>query len=145
MRKIKFSKKEINHAFNHPSQKNWEGSDPRLDFPYGIFTGENWNDARINLLRQTLKRLFLNYDNSSTTVDSDDGEYKLFKFYEEDTTHIFITYTYWDEDKKIDDNIWFVKWHKSRGKTDKINYNGKPVRLDELKELIYALNEVKIK
>lgn len=139
----KLTKELIDYALNNPKQKTWSGDDPSADFIDGVFTGQNWNDARLNLLRQTIYRLAPDYDDSCE-IEEDNGEFKLFRCYREDSSYVFITYRDYDYEKDNND-IWHIEWYKSRGRTDKVNLNGKPITLEQLKDLLYRLNGIKTK
>lgn len=133
------SKNEIDYAFKQPWQKNWYGDDPTLDFQGGVFTGYNWNDARINCLRSTLHELVPDTYDVATTYH-DDGQYKVFKTWDEDVNYVFITYR--EYGVKDNNRIWHIEWYKNQGRADKINLNGSPITVEELKSLIYALNNI---
>lgn len=131
---MKLSKAEIDNAFENPNQKNWSGDDPNLDFVNGCFTGDNWNDARLSLLRQTIYDLVEVGDNYE--IDLDNGSIILFHNYNEDQHYVFIV-------ERIDSRnseVWHIEWYKSRGRTEVLNLNGVPADEHYLKELLYKLN-----
>lgn len=119
----------IQQAFLRPANKTWAGDDPRLDFPGTVFTGDNWNDARLSLLRNLVGCLEVG---EAREFDWDGNNAHMFRCYLEDQNYVFI---------RVEGSLYHIEWYKSRGRTEVVNKDGQPITLVELQILIRHLAE----
>jgi len=119
--------KQFKEAFDSPLKQEWAGSAPIAGFDErGVFSEENWNDARINLFRAFFSGLF--HDGISDQVVYI-GDVEIGHMWQDDQNFVFI------RNVKSND-VYYVTWYKSRGRTDLILHNGKKITLENYKKLL---------
>lgn len=110
------------------------GSDPTPMFnEAGEFMTDNWASG------QSLIRAFFEFYQLSTVIENHDPEAyftHILTYYEyhEDQHYVQITLLN-DSDATECCDQYFITWYKSRGRTERIYKNGRPIRLAEYVEL----------
>ena len=95
----------------------------------GIFCFNNWMDKKCMKLRDILIELTDNQNYNSKRFEI---EYKWYA----DNTYFFIT-------NKEDAFYYIVTWYKSRGETECILFQGRPIWEDEMDYLLERLRKEK--
>lgn len=120
-------RERFDEAFEEPLKKDWEGADPVTGFDEkGVFSEDNWNDARINLFRAFFAGWF--HDGISNQIVFI-GDLEIAHFWHEDQNYVFIRNT------KTND-VYYATWYKSRGRTDLILRNGQKITCPQFKQLL---------
>lgn len=136
------TKETLDHLRKH-QQKPYYGSKAQSTFKNGVFNPENWNggDAIIrnwtDWLRYSVDRKIVD----EVTIEYQGVEYHIDFIadytYNEDMNYVTIALDGSIENLKTGhfDNDWYaivyIKWYKSRGATDLISWNGRPMTEDE--------------
>lgn len=125
-------RKNLDAAFRVPFEKNWQGADPVSGFgEKGTFSEDNWNDARINLLRAFFSGWF--HEGIANDIVFI-GNLEVVHQWFEDQNYVFI--------RNLETNdLFYASWYKSRGRTDLILHNGQKITLPAFKDLLTELLE----
>jgi len=127
-----FIKESIDKIFKNPTKKNWKGADVQIAFNEKFFfTTDNWNDRRINLFRGFFSGLMHNGIHNEIIFI---GDLEIIHQWNDDENYVFI------RDIKRN-NLYYATWYKSRGRTDLILKNGKPINLTAFKVLLMKMTQ----
>jgi hypothetical protein len=123
-------KKRLEGAFDSPLKKDWAGDDPKGGFDEkGVFSEDNWNDARINLFRSFFSGFF-HGGISNQTVHL--GSLSVTHRWDDDRNFVYM----------VDSNtgaVYYATWYKSRGRTDVILRNGQKITLENYRQLLQLM------
>uniref|UniRef100_A0A6M3XY25 Uncharacterized protein n=1 Tax=viral metagenome TaxID=1070528 RepID=A0A6M3XY25_9ZZZZ len=125
-----YVKKNLDRAFQNPTEKLWKGDDVNIAFDINDkFTEDNWNDRRISLMRGFFYGWF--YDGILNQIVFI-GNLEVSHQWHDDQNYVFI--------RDIGTNdLYYITWCKSRGRTDVILHNGQHISLENFKELLVKM------
>ena len=91
-----------------------------------LFTSDNWNDRRISLFRHFFSDWFGDGIHNEIVFI---GELEIVHQWDEDQNYVFI--------RNINtNNLYYITWYKSRGRTDSFLKNGNHITLTEFRYLL---------
>lgn len=127
---IRYKKLNKNPDNDLPNKLFHEVKDDYEENVYIVFNKDNWNSGQ-DLLRYFL--LFI-YDYNLKNHIIYENKIDIHILFKDDTwTGVII-----DRDNN---DVYYISWYKSRGRTDKILKNGEPITLDEYLEILNILEE----
>lgn len=144
--------KEILTKLRKSQQKSHYGSPAQSMFVDGVFSSDNWNGGD-GIIRQYF------YDNvwMETKVDNIDFTYENTHFWGdiiinhtwyEDQNYVTITFAgsfEKDGNLQLDDyefeHVAYLTWYKSRGRTESVKFDGRPMTEGEYLFVLNALQE----
>lgn len=128
----KYVRENIDKAFSNPTEIPEGVTSDSIQVAFDrynedVFKTDNWNDRRISLFRHFFGGWFYSGGMRNGIVFI--GELEIVHQWDEDQNYVFIR-------KCIDNDLYFITWYKSRGRTDLFLKNGKPISLKEFRELL---------
>jgi hypothetical protein len=148
---VQITKEHLNKLREH-QQKNYYGSQAQAMFVDGVFNSDNWNGGD-GIIRQYF------YDNvwMETKVSDIDFTYDSIHYWGD----IIITHTWYDDQSYVTitfagsyekdgnlqlndyefEHVAFLTWYKSRGRTESVKFDGKPMTEEQYLFVLNALQE----
>lgn len=148
---MQITKETLDNLRKHQQKSNY-GSPAQAMFVDGVFSSDNWNGGD-GIIRQ----YFYEKVHMDTLVDNIDFTYEAIHFWGdiiinhtwyEDQNYATITFAgsfEKDGNLQLDDyefeHIAFLTWYKSRGRTESVKFDGRPMTEEEYLFVLNALQE----